>query len=152
MKSLVIYTSRTGNTEKVADAIAEVVDAEAINVDSISDRNEFWSEYDDSSLVFIGSGVYANNTSKELLQLLHSVPQNKGLNFAIFATWLGRGQSAQKMISQLTSIIKSRGASIFDENYLCFGKSFGLIRRNHPDQSELEDAGSWAKKVIDYQG
>lgn len=147
MNKIIVYTSRSGNTELVAKSISDDLDTELIDVKSIENYDEFWKKQKDTELVFIGSGVYANNTSEALIDFLEHIPEQRNLKFAAFATWLGRGKSAQKMIQKLRDIIEEKGSILVDNAYLCYGKSFGLIRRDHPNKDELEQAVIWAKKI-----
>ena len=82
MKTLIIYASiHNGNTEKVARAMAEVLDAKLVKPNEI--KTDESSEYD---LIGFGSGIYFGKHHKSLLDLVSKLqPQNNKKAF-IFST------------------------------------------------------------------
>ena len=62
MKIAVRYYSKGGNTEKLADAIAEAVGVEAETVDRPLDER--------TDIVFLGSAVYANGIDESVKRFL----------------------------------------------------------------------------------
>ena len=80
MKVLNIYSSNTGNTEKVAKRISETVEMLNFEVDTINIREDITDinllEYD---FIFAGSGVYGCMPSKSMIQFLE-IMGKRGMN------------------------------------------------------------------------
>ena len=69
MKSIVLYTTKTGNTEKVAKAISDALKTDCVN---ITDTTDFFklnlNKYDH---FFLGSGVYGGKPHKNIIKFLN---------------------------------------------------------------------------------
>lgn len=129
MKSLVVYYSRTGNTKKVGDEIAKLLEAEIEEISAaskykgvigymkagkegmkkvladITQTTKDPSEYD---IVVIGTPVWAWNISSPVRAYLH---KHKGAikNVAVFATQGGSG--AEKAIAEVEKILEKKAKS-----------------------------------------
>ncbi len=70
MKSLIVCVSKShGNTRRVADRMAEVLDAEVVEPESVDPAT--LCEYD---LVGFGSGIYYMTVDARLRQLMRRLP------------------------------------------------------------------------------
>ena len=76
MKIAIRYYTKTGNTKKLAEAISQVVGAEAKTVD------EPLSE--DVDILFLGSAVYAAGIDEKVNEFIKSIDVNVGevVNFS----------------------------------------------------------------------
>jgi len=82
VKALVIYISiHHGNTEKIAKAIAEVLDAKLLRPREVNVSN--LSKYD---LIGFGSGIYFQKHHKALLNLVDKLPEAENRKAFIFST------------------------------------------------------------------
>jgi flavodoxin len=158
MKILVTYFTQTGNTEKVARAIYEAIGAqkEILPVDEVKDP----ARYD---IIVCGFPVHAHSVP---LSVEHFIKQIlPGKKIALFATHgsLRGGELATTAIehaASLASKLKVLGT------FGCRGKVDpkiieALLKKpehrawaetaksavSHPDESDLEDARHFAKKV-----
>ena len=80
MKTLVMYHSESGNTEKLANAICEALDATDNEIAQIDEAKDF-SAYD---LVFIGFPVHSSSLPSKVEKCIKRIPEGKLL--AIFGT------------------------------------------------------------------
>jgi flavodoxin len=159
MKTLVTYFTKTGNTEKVARAIYEAIGDEKKLVPVNEVKNS--DEYD---LIFCGFPVHAHSVPLSVQDFIKSIPPNK--NLALFVTHgsLRGGELAVTAIEHaisLASKLKVLGT------FGCRGKVDPKIietllkslehrawaetaksAASHPDDSDLEDAKHFARKVI----
>jgi len=82
MRTLIIYISYShGNTEKVAQAIGEVLNAELRSPASVS--HEHIKEFD---LIGFGSGNYYGKFDARLTDLVENLPKMNGKKAFIFST------------------------------------------------------------------
>ena len=158
MKVLVTYFTKTGNTEKVAQAIYEVVrsDKELAPVHAVKDL----SEYD---IIFCGFPVQAHSVPLPVENFIKAIPAGKKI--ALFTTHgsLRGGPLAVTAIEHAVSLasqLKVIGT------FGCRGKVDSKIieallkkpehrtwaesarsASNHPNESDLEDARQFAKQV-----
>ena len=146
MKAIVLYSTKTGNTEKVAKAISNALKIDCINIANITDFSKLnINKYD---LIFIGSGVYGGNPHKKLMQFLKQFKFSSQKIIAVFLTWLGRGKSDNAAFNVIKNIISDKN-QIVNENYFkCYGKSFLFIRKSHPDKKDFEAAIQWANTIL----
>ena len=130
----VVYCSMTGNTRKVAEAIAAELDVKVENV-----KEKEWLTK--SSFVFLGSGCYASKPGKELQEFI-ARNDFKGRQVALFGTsGGGRGDEVRVM----EELLKSKGA-LMKGSFYCKGR-FVLVNRGHPSGEELAKAREFAKEM-----
>jgi flavodoxin len=127
----VVYFSRSGNTRKVAEAIALELGVHARNIKGIGTVNP-------EAFVFLGTGCYGGTLPKDVAIF---VQRNKfaGRRLALFTTSAFGLASERNVIARQ---IKDKGAVITD-NFQCHGRWMG-IKRNHPTFKELEEARIFA--------
>jgi flavodoxin len=136
MKSLVVYFSKGGKTRKVAEAIAQELSCQAIDVKKkIPDISAV-------NLLVVGSGNYGGKPGKELQEFLENLQSPSKINIAFFAT---SGGPEPKCIKVMQEIVESKGF-IFLSEFDCRGKMF-LLNRGHPTQDDLRNAKLFAKKL-----
>jgi len=142
MKTLVVYDSTYGNTEKIAQAIGQAIGAEVRRVGSVnpSDLKAF-------DLVIIGSPTMGGRPTEAIQALLKAAGATlKGANVAAFDTrltskWVRIFNYAAPRIA---ASVKSVGASVVGspEGFFVLGKEGPL------QEGELERAAGWAKKIL----
>lgn len=130
----VIYFSRTGNTRKVAEAIAGElkVKAKDVRTAGIIPQDAF---------VFLGTGCYGATLPNEIETFL-KVNRFNGRKIALFTT-SGFGSVSERglIVKQITA----RGA-VVTHNFKCYGR-FLTVKRGHPTPQELENARFFARAV-----
>ena len=132
----VVYYSITGNTEKVAEAIAAELGVKAENV---TGKRGLVAK---DSFVFLGSGCYGGNPGGKLLEFIVT-NDFKGKRVALFGTsWRGKGNE----VKALEELLKTRGALIMG-SFCCKGKVWFLLNRGHPTDEELSNAREFANEM-----
>ncbi len=130
----VVYFSRTGNTKKVAEAMAAELDVEAkdAKVAGVLPKDAF---------IFLGTGCYGATLPKEIDAFMKK-NYFQGRIIALFTTSVFGSLAERNLIEkQLTE----RGA-IITHNYKCFGR-FLTVKKDHPMPQELEKARDFARTV-----
>ncbi len=139
MNIKVRYQSRSGNTKKVAEAIAQEVDVTACAVSS--DRIT-----EDTDILFLGGAVYAGKIDDALKIFVEGLDSHVK-RVAVFSTSF-RGQSAYPEVKK---ILEPKGIVVSEQTFLCKGKFFVFVRK-HPDREDLQAAKKFAKEIISRYG
>lgn len=137
MRIKVIYHSITGNTKKIAEAIATEVGVEAESVSC-----ELCDEEVD--LLFYGDGNYASVIHGKTKEFIQSLQFRNIKNIATFGTYGGMDNSLPK----LRLFAKKCGLNVMDESFSCKGKAWGLLNRTRPDERDIENARKYARNII----
>lgn len=135
-----VYASLTGNTRKVARAIAEAVGGTLVDV-----RREPLPEVEPDDVIFIGDGVYGGRPSRAMRRALRTWSLPKGIKTAVFGTY--GGKPAQ--IPVLERLLREKGAQVVDR-FSCMGRDWfplGLVGRGRPSEEDLKAAREFARRV-----
>jgi flavodoxin len=130
----VIYYSLTGNTKKVADAIATELDVAAENVKTKDKLAE-------DSFVFLGAGLYGPLPGWGLKRFIDRNSFD-GRKVALFGT---SGEGKGKEVGALEEAVAAKGAEIAG-SFFCRGKFLFLIRK-HPSSKDLGNAKEFAREM-----
>jgi flavodoxin len=88
MKPCVVYFSRTGNTKRMAEAIAEAVKAPIFNITSSEP-----SVVENFDLLIVGTPVEGFRPAKETMEFMERLLKTEGkksILFCTYALWKGR--------------------------------------------------------------
>jgi flavodoxin len=137
------------NTKKVAEVIAQVLQAEIKNPQQL--EPEKMQEYD---LVGFGSGIDSGKHYRVLLDFADELQHVNGKKALIFSTssMVGKDKVA-KDHSTLRTILKSKGYVIVDEfackgfNTNSFMKYLGGMNKGRPNADDLKNAEEFAQKL-----
>jgi flavodoxin len=151
MKSVIVYSSvHHGNTAKVARTMADALGAVLVKTEETPP--ESLEVYD---LIGFGSGIYFGSPHKALLALVDSLPEMKGKEAFIFST-SGRGgpgfhkRLKEKLLAKKFQVVGEFACKGFDTFSLL--KIFGGINKGKPDENDLQEAGIFARKLIETHG
>jgi len=137
---MVVYASLTGNTRKVARAIAEVLGVEPQDV-----RGAAPEGLEGIHLLFVGDGVYALRPSKAMVGYLRALPPLRGVKVALFGTY----GSLPTQFRLMRRILEEKGAEIIGE-FACPGRdkvTLGLLRHGRPSEKDLAAARAFAREM-----
>ena len=147
-----IYSYHHGNTKKVADAIAAILEADVVELAKDgSTAVDDMSAYD---LVGFGAGIAFSKHYKQLLEFAEKLPNCADKKAFIFSTaGLYSEKKMQKHHTALRNILQSKGFEVVDE-FACLGKDtffilklFGGINKDRPNAEDLARAEEFAKKM-----
>lgn len=134
----VMYHSSTGNTKKLADAIAASFNISAEAIDESTPASTCKAD-----LLFIGDGIYAGKPNKHTVAFIEGLDPLLVKNAAVFATYGGQ-DSIGRDIQQL---LKNRGINVLEPAFACKGKSWWLINRKHPSAADLDNLREFVKSA-----
>ena len=135
----VMYHSATGNTRKIAEAIAQELGIEA---EKIGKEQAPISEPID--LLFLGDGIYAGKPGKETISFIEQLTPEVVKNAAVFATYGGQNVIGDR----IAALLKDKGLSIAGEPFTCKGKCWFFINRKRPNESDLEMSRQFARSIV----
>lgn len=148
MKSIVIYYSETGNTEKIAKAISNSIGAELKRVEDI--KIEDISDY---NLIFIGTPVHGFGPSEIMKGFLENLPSLSGKKGAAFCTMHRFGN--KKTIRVIKESLEAKEI-VFIDGFSCRGLSrlfanFGprIFNRGRPNEEDLKNAEDFGRRILD---
>lgn len=131
----VLFFSRSGNTRKLADAIAEELGVKAVEVKTASISPA-------PGVIFLGSGCYGGMPGEDMTKFIQA-HDFTGRKVALFSTsWMNAG----KEIEMMSTALKDKGASVIG-NYHCKGKAGPIFNRGHPDQADLAGGKKFAQEM-----
>ncbi|MFX0097110.1 MAG: flavodoxin family protein [Candidatus Hodarchaeota archaeon] len=149
-KSLIIYKSVFhGNTEKVAKAMAEVLNAELVEPHEIGADNLL--KYD---LIGLGSGIYNIKHHEDVLNFVDELPKMEGKKAFIFSTSGLRSirifhsfnkHLEKRLLEKGFNIIGKFSCRGYDNNGLL--RLIGGINRGRPNENDLEKARRFARNL-----
>jgi flavodoxin len=147
MKTIIIYTStHHGNTEKVAQAIGEVLKAD---LHSLEKENAASINLEGYDLIGIGAGVRAQKPDPKIMRALKNFDL-ADRNVFLFST--SAGNSVDEILLLKQAVLQKRArlkgefmcAGFFD---WAFMKWFGGYNKGHPDAADLENARKFARTL-----
>ena len=137
MTTKIVYHSQTGNTKKVAEAIAESLSCQAETIEKATITEPI-------DLLFIGAAVYAtydHGFSPEVQQFISKLSANNIKRVAIFGTY-AFGSSIEK----LRQLLVDHGLIVESEKFSCKGR-FLFFNWKAPTHSDLLNAQAFARKI-----
>jgi flavodoxin len=132
----VVFHSQTGNTRKVAEAIAEELGVRAEEISGVSGLSGV-------DLLFIGDGIYAQKIHKSTDDFISGLDGQSVKHAAVFGTYGGMRQGLAEMQRKL----RARGIRVFDESFGCRGRAWLLFNRRHPSDDELAASRKFADRI-----
>lgn len=134
MNISVRYYTRSGNTRKLADSIAETLGCLA---ESISVPLE-----EKADILFLGCSYYAFDIDPSVKSFIERNKERIG-KIVCFGTSAGMG-STMKCVKKVAEPL---GIEVAEDAFHCYG-SFGPFHKNRPNPEDLADARRFAKRVV----
>lgn len=156
MKTIVLYSSKGGNTEKIAKEISSELNCPCIKI--AEDFDASTANLNDYGLVFVGTGVYASKPNSEMVNYLNGMNLKDSRRFALFLTWFGRSSSDKDVFDKIKTAVEAKGQEMLENYYKCQGEGHTMMTRTvarlmghdargHPKAEEISAAGTWAKAI-----
>ena len=135
MVTAVRYFSRSGNTRKLAEAVAAAVGVRAESVHhDLAER---------ADLLFIGASVYAGGFDRSVGDFIERNIGKIG-KIAVF----GSSASGKTVRRKIEKLAEKFGVAVSEHEFSCYG-SFLFLHGSKPDEDDLAAAASFAKKLAD---
>jgi flavodoxin len=140
MNAKIFYFSQTGNTKKVAEAMAG---ATGLRAEKIGGRENGVK----ADLLFLGAAVYATSDHgpvPAVLDFIGSLDPAKVKEACIFTTGFKEGDACGK----LRGLLERRGIKVRKESFYCPGRFFLFFNHGRPNAEDLRRAGEFARQAL----
>jgi flavodoxin len=149
---VIVYSYHHKNTEKIANAMADVLNADVKHPEDINPE-----EIQNFNLVGFGAGIDSGKHYEPILKLADELPIVTGKKAFIFST---SGVIGEKKMGTdhlaLRKILISKGYAIINE-FHCRGfntnsvlKFVGGMNKGRPNAEDLNEAKVFAKKLVQH--
>ncbi|MCD7741376.1 MAG: flavodoxin [Ruminococcus sp.] len=129
------YFSKSGNTKKLADAIAKTAGCNAQEISTPLDGN--------IDILFLGASVYWGGISSEVKSFIVNLDSSKVGKVVVFST----SALAERAFPQIQELFKKNGIKVDKNNFYCRGQ-FTALHRGRPNNDDLEAAKKFTLKVL----
>ena len=134
MKIEIRYCSKTGNTKKLADAIAQELNNEAKELSA--------PLIEKVDILFLCNSVYWAGADSSVKKFITENKSNIGLLVNVSTAAM-----IESTYAQIKKIAEKEGVKLSDKEFHCRGK-FTALHSGHPDESDIAAAKAFARKVI----
>ena len=134
MKIAVRYYTRSGNTKKLADAVAKALSEEAKDV-SIPLKEKV-------DILFLGCSYYAFDVDDAVKSF---ITDNKDKIGKIVC--FGTSAMMKSMKKPILKVADTVGVSVAEEEFHCRGQ-FGIVHKGRPDSSDIVKVTAFAKRIV----
>ena len=136
MKVAVRYYTKTGNTRRLAQAIADALGVEALDIsDPIDEKVD---------VLFLGNSYYAFTIDPEVRDFVRSLDPDKVGKIVNF----GSAAMLNSTYKKVNAEADKAGIPMDEREFHCKGEFKG-IHKGKPDEEDLKNAADFARKIID---
>ena len=134
MTYAVRYYTKTGNTKKLAEAIANELGVEALPIsEQINEKVD---------ILFLGNSYYAFSIDPEVRDFVRSLDKNKVGAIVNFGSAAMLNSTFKKVKAEADKV----GIPMLDKEFHCKGEFKGL-HKGRPNSDDLKDAAKFAHEL-----
>ena len=135
MKIAVRYYTKTGNTKRLAEPVAEAVGAEALPISTpVTEK---------ADILFLGNSYYAFSIDPEVRDFIRSLDKEKVGKIVNFGSAAMLNSTWKKVKAEADKA----GIPIDEREFHCKGEFKG-IHKGRPNQDDLKAAAEFAEKIV----
>ena len=135
MKIAVRYYTKTGNTKRLAEALAQEIGAEALSID-----NPVTEQVD---ILFLGNSYYAFTIDPEVRAFVQSLDKDKVGRIVNF----GSAAMLNSTYKKIKAVADKVGVPVDEREFHCKGEFKG-IHKGRPNEEDLKAVREFAKKIV----
>ena len=136
MKIAVRYYTKTGNTKRLAEAVAEAVGAEALPLSAPVEEAV--------DLLFLGNSYYAFSIDPEVRDFVSSLDSGKVGRIVNFGSAAMLNSTYKKVKAEADKV----GIPMDEREFHCRGEFNGL-HKGRPNEEDLKAAAAFARKIAE---
>lgn len=134
MKIEIRYFTKTGNTKKLAEAIAQELNIEAQELSApLSEKTD---------ILFLCNSVYWAGADSSVKKFISENKSKIGLLVNVSTAAM-----IESTYAQIKKIAEKEGVKLSDKEFHCRGK-FTALHSGHPDDADIAAVKAFARKVI----
>ncbi|MCD7782055.1 MAG: flavodoxin [Methanosphaera sp.] len=128
------YYSKTGHTKKLAQAISEVTNVEALSISHKLESNV--------DILFLGTSIYGNSIDPQIPGFFDSIDVKVGkiVNFSTAGTNISTYEKIKQLASQYD-------IELSQQEFHCLGE-FGGMNLDKPDSNDIENIKEFTRNII----
>ena len=135
MKTAVRYYTKTGNTKRLAEAIAKAVGVEALPISApITEPVD---------ILFLGNSYYACTIDPEVKTFVSSLDKKMVGRIVNF----GSAAMMNSTWKKVKAVADKTGVRMDEREFHCKGEFKG-VHKGKPDETDLKAAAEFARKII----
>ncbi|MCM1568604.1 MAG: flavodoxin [Roseburia sp.] len=128
------YYTRSGNTQKLAEAIAERIHVKAENISvPLADKTD---------ILFLGCSYYAFDVASDVKKFVAENKDNIGEIICF-----GTSAMMKSMQKPMQKIAELHGVKLSDKEFHCRGE-FKFANKGRPNADDLENAALFAERIV----
>ena len=135
MKTAVRYYTKTGNTKRLAEAIAGAIGAEALPLSAPIDEPV--------DVLFLGNSYYAFNIDPEVKDFIRKLDKSKVGRIVNFGSAAMLNSTYKKVKAEADKV----GIPMDTREFHCKGEFKG-VHKGRPNAEDLQAAADFAKTII----
>ena len=136
MNIAVRYYTKTGNTKRLAEAVAKAVGVEAQPISTpVSEPVD---------ILFLGNSYYAFSIDPEVRDFVRSLDKNKVGRIVNFGSACMLNSTWKKVKAEVDKV----GIKMDEREFHCKGEFKGL-HKGKPDESDMKAAAAFARKIVE---
>ena len=133
MRFAVRYYTKTGNTKRLAEAIAKELGVEALPIsEPVNEQIDF---------LFMGNSYYAFDIDPEVKKFVSSLDKDKVGKIVNF----GSAAMLNSTYKKVKAVADKAGIAMDEKEFHCKGEFKG-IHKGRPNENDLKDAAEFAKQ------
>ena len=136
MKIAVRYYTKTGNTKRLAEAVAKAVNAEALPISTPIDEPV--------DILFLGNSYYAFTIDPEVRQFVASLERKKVRKIVNF----GSAAMMNSTYKKVKAVADKAGIPMDKREFHCKGQFKGM-HKGKPDEIDLKAAAEFARRIVE---
>ena len=136
MKYAVRYYTKTGNTKRLAEAVADAVGVEAFPISTPVDEPV--------DILFLGNSYYAFNIDPEVRSFVQSLDKNKIGKIVNF----GSAAMLNSTYKKVKAEADKAGITMDEREFHCKGEFKG-IHKGRPNRDDMQAAAVFARSFLD---
>ncbi len=134
MTFAVRYYTKTGNTKRLAEAVAKELGVEALPISApVEDKVDY---------LFLGNSYYAFNIDPEVKSFIGSLDKNKVGKIVNFGSAAMLNSTYKKVKAEADKV----GIPMLDKEFHCKGEFKG-IHKGRPNDDDIKEAVKFAKSI-----
>jgi len=138
MNIAVRYYTRSGNTKKLADAVASAISVESKDLTSPLDEKV--------DILFLGCSYYAFDVDEAVKNF---IIENKDKIGKIVC--IGTSAMMKSMKKPVRKVADTVGVAVAEEEFHCRGE-FAKFHKGRPNETDLAKAAAFAKSIVNQEG
>ena len=136
MKVAVRYYTKTGNTKKLAEAVAEAAGTEALPLsEPIGEKVD---------ILFLGNSYYAFSIDPEVRNFVRSLDRSKVGRIVNFGSAAMLNSTYRKIKAEAEKV----GVPMDEREFHCKGEFKGL-HKGRPNEEDLKAAAAFARRIVE---